>query len=141
MIRNKTIALSILLAILIQGCVPARKFEEVAAKQEVCSNELKALKTLRTELETENTELQSSNGQLSSAINRLKKDTNLLGKSLRMKEKQYDKIDLLNQRIQDQLSILQKGQSLEKKRLLADLERRKADLLEVEDKLRKFEMI
>jgi chemotaxis protein MotB len=57
-----------------------------------------------------------------------------------MKEKQYDKIDVLNQRIQDQLAILQKGQSLEKKRLLADLEKRKADLLLLEDKLREFEM-
>ncbi len=140
MIKNKIIALFVLLTILIQGCVPARKFEEVATKQEICANELKTLKTLRTKLETENTELYSSNEQLNSAIKRLKKDTNLLGKSLRMKEKQYDKIDLLNQRIQDQLEILQKGQSLEKKRLLEDLERRKADLLEVEDKLRKFEL-
>jgi chemotaxis protein MotB len=120
--------------------VPARKFEEVAEKQEICATELKSLKTLRTELETENTELQSSNDQLNSSINRLRKDTTLLGKSLRMKEKQYDKIDVLNQRIQDQLAILQKGQSLEKKRLLADLEKRKADLLLLEDKLREFEM-
>ena len=40
-----------------------------------------------------------------------------------MKEKQYDKIDLLNKRIQDQLEMLQKGQSIEKQRLMADLEK------------------
>lgn len=140
MIRYKGVVFLALIALIIQSCVPARKFEEVAEKQEICATELKTLKTLRTELETENTELQSSNDQLNSSINRLRKDTTLLGKSLRMKEKQYDKIDVLNQRIQDQLAILQKGQSLEKKRLLADLEKRKVDLLLLEDKLREFEM-
>jgi chemotaxis protein MotB len=140
MIRYNGVVFLALIALIIQSCVPARKFEEVAEKQEICATELKSLKTLRTELETENTELQSSNDQLNSSINRLRKDTTLLGKSLRMKEKQYDKIDVLNQRIQDQLAILQKGQSLEKKRLLADLEKRKADLLFLEDKLREFEM-
>ena len=53
----------------------------------------------------------------------------MLGKSLRMKEKQYDKIDLLNKRIQEQLEMLQKGQSVEKQRLMLDLEKRKSDLL------------
>ena len=64
----------------------------------------------------------------------------MLGKSLRMKEKQYDKIDLLNKRIQDQLELLQKGQSVEKQRLMLDLEKRKSDLLTLEDQLRDFEI-
>ena len=49
---------------LISNCVPARKFEEVAEKQEICAKELKTLKTLKTELETENVELTSNNDQL-----------------------------------------------------------------------------
>ena len=125
---------------LFQNCVPARKFEEVAEKQEICAKELKTLKTLKTELETENVELTSNNDQLFEANKRLKKDSTLLGKSLRMKEKQYDKIDLLNQRIQEQLEILQKGQTLEKQRLLADLEKRKLELLKMEDELRSLEL-
>ena len=125
---------------LFQNCVPARKFEEVAEKQEICAKELKTLKTLKTELETENVELTSNNDQLFEANKRLKKDTTLLGKSLRMKEKQYDKIDLLNQRIQEQLEILQKGQTQEKQRLLADLEKRKLELLKMEDELRSLEL-
>tara|TARA_B100001093_G_scaffold105527_3_gene97851 strand:- start:2589 stop:3581 length:993 start_codon:yes stop_codon:yes gene_type:complete len=140
MIRYNFICTLAIVGLLIQGCVPARKFEEVAEKQEVCAKELKSLKTLKTDLESENLELSSFNEQLNAATKRLIKDTTLLGKSLRMKEKQYDKIDLLNQRIQDQLEILQKGQTLEKKRLLADLEKRKADLLDLEDKLRSYEI-
>ena len=44
-----------------QGCVPARKFEEISEKQEVCAGELKTLKTLKTELQTENKEIESEN--------------------------------------------------------------------------------
>ena len=62
---------------LFQNCVPARKFEEVAEKQEICAKELKTLKTLKTELETENVELTSNNDQLFEANKRLKKDTTL----------------------------------------------------------------
>jgi len=138
--RFKHLGLFALILMIIQGCVPARKFEEINEKQEICAKELKTLKALRNDLETNNTELQASNNQLISSINKLKDDTTFFGKSLRIKDKQLEKIDLLNQRIQDQLAILQKGQSLEKKRLLADLERRKSELLNAEDKLRDFEL-
>ena len=104
MIKN---LLSILLIIIIffQSCVPARKFEEISEKQEVCAVELKSLKTLKTELQTENTELESQNEQLNRLAKRLIKDTTMLGKSLRMKEKQYDKIDLLNKRTKNSVLI------------------------------------
>lgn len=130
----------LIFSFIIQGCVPARKFEEVAEKQEICAKELKTLKTVKTELETENTELKSNNDQLYEANKKLTKDTTLLGKSMRMKEKQYDKIEVLNQRIQEQLEILQKGQTLEKQRLMADLEKRKLELLKMEDELRDLEI-
>lgn len=130
----------LIFSFILQGCVPARKFEEVAEKQEICAKELKTLKTVKTELETENTELKSNNDQLYEANKKLTKDTTLLGKSMRMKEKQYDKIEVLNQRIQEQLEILQKGQTLEKQRLMADLEKRKLELLKMEDELRDLEI-
>ena len=130
----------LIFSFIVQGCVPARKFEEVAEKQEICAKELKTLKTVKTELETENIELKSNNDQLYEANKKLTKDTTILGKSMRMKEKQYDKIEVLNQRIQEQLEILQKGQTLEKQRLMADLEKRKLELLKMEDELRDLEI-
>ena len=126
--------------LILQACVPIKKFEEISDKQEVCAAELKTLKTLKTELQTENTELDSENQQLNDLTKRLIEDTTVLGKSLRKKEKQYDKINLLNKRIQDQLEMLQKGQSVEKQRLMTDLEKRKSDLLALEDQLREFEI-
>jgi len=139
MIKN-LLSIILITIIFFQSCVPARKFEEISEKQEVCAVELKTLKTLKTELQTENTELGSQNEQLNRLTKRLIKDTTMLGKSLRMKEKQYDKIDLLNKRIQDQLELLQKGKSVEKQRLMLDLEKRKSDLLTLEDQLRDFEI-
>ena len=49
--KNKSMIKFILKSILIfliifQSCVPARKFEEVSKKQEVCSVELKSLKKI-----------------------------------------------------------------------------------------------
>ena len=57
--------------------------------------------------------LKSGFDQMKDQVGRLKADTTLLGKALRIKEKQYDKIDDLNQRIQDQLESLQRGSALE----------------------------
>ena len=62
MIKN-LISILLITIIFFQSCVPARKFEEISEKQEVCAVELKTLKTLKTELQTENTELESQNEQ------------------------------------------------------------------------------
>ena len=137
---NNNLRYILIFTIFSQSCVPARKFDEISKKQEFCASELKTLKTLKTELQTENTEMESINQQLIDRVNRLIKDTTILGKSLRMKERQYDKIDFLNRRIQDQLELLQKGQSIEKQKLIANLEKRKSELLKLEDKLRVFEI-
>ena len=73
--------------LILQACVPVKKFEEISDKQEVCAAELKTLKTLKTELQTENTELQSENQQLNDLNKRLIDDSTILGKSLRKKKK------------------------------------------------------
>jgi chemotaxis protein MotB len=57
-----------------------------------------------------------------------------------MKEKQYDKIDALNQRIQSQLESLQKGSAIENQRLMTDLNATRLELQKKEDELRLLEM-
>lgn len=122
------------------SCVPARKYEEVESKQKKCYEDLIEVKDLATTLETENTELKSGFDQMKDQVGRLKADTTLLGKALRIKEKQYDKIDDLNQRIQDQLESLQRGSALENQRLISDLEKTRLELQRKEDELRLLEM-
>ena len=130
---------TILFIALLVSCVPARKYEEIEGKQKLCAEELESLRELALNLETENKELKSSFDQMKQLISRLKSDTTLLGKSLRIKEKQYDKINDLNKLIQEQLETLQKGSANENQRLIADLSAARLDLQKKEDELRILE--
>ena len=131
--------LPILLIALIISCVPARKFEEISSKQKLCAEELESLKKRSIDLETLNTELQSGYDQMKDKVTRLESDTTLLGKALRIKEKQYDKIDDLNQRIQSQLESLQQGTRYELEKREAELEAIRLELQKREDELRSLE--
>ena len=131
--------LPILLIALIISCVPARRFEDISSKQKLCAEELESLKKRSLDLETLNTELQSGYDQMKDKVTRLESDTTLLGKALRIKEKQYDKIDDLNQRIQSQLESLQQGTRYELEKREAELEAIRLELQKREDELRSLE--
>ena len=137
---KKTLYISVISAFILASCVPARKYQELESKQKECSDELDKLKSRNADLETLATEQHEKVVDLSERVSRLKGDTTLLGKSLRMKEKQYDKIDALNQRIQLQLESLQKGSAIENQRLMADLNATRLELQKKEDELRLLEM-
>ena len=94
---------------------------------------------MANELETQNTELKSSHDQMKDQVIRLKGDTTLLGKSLRIKERQYDKINELNDELIKKLEKLQEGSAIENKRLVADLEKTRLELQLKEDELRLLE--
>ncbi len=137
--RNYWIALLFIIVSLMVACVPARKYQELETKQKQCAEELESLKSKATGLEAQNTELQGLIPDLQESITRLKGDTTLLGKSLRMKEQQYDKINDLNMRIQEQLEALQKGSAIENQKLMNDLNATKLQLQIKEDELKKLE--
>ena len=137
---KNTLFVSIISVFFLASCVPARKYQDLESKQKECSEELDKLKTRNADLETLATEQHEKVVDLSERISRLKGDTTLLGKSLRMKERQYDKIDALNQRIQSQLESLQKGSAIENQRLMTDLNATRLKLQKKEDELRLLEM-
>lgn len=124
---------------LLFSCVPARKFEEVKSKHEKCADENIGLRASKKELEESNTELTQANTQLEKTVMLLEKDTSLLGVSLRQKERQYDKINLLNEEIQKKLEQLKKGNEQEAARLSSQLLITQADLQRKEDALRTLE--
>ena len=136
--KKSTLILSLGIAVL-TSCVPARKFEDLKKKQENCATELEALKSKSADLETANTELTAQVNDLKEKVQELAADTALLGSSLRMKEKQYDKINDLNERIQEQLTLLQEGSARENEKLLRDLNATRIELQQKEDELRILE--
>lgn len=136
---NKLIAIATVSLATITACVPARKFEDLEKKEAACADELKTVKAQNLGYETENAELKSKIDVLDKSVGRLKSDTALLGKSLRMKERQYDKIDALNVRIQKQLEDLQRGSTIENQRLMNDLNATRLELQRKEDELNRLE--
>ena len=136
---NKINLSIVVLTAVLSACVPARKFEEIEKREATCSTELKSVKAQNLGYETANAELTSKIDVLGKSVGRLKSDTSLLGKSLRMKERQYDKIDLLNVRIQEQLEDLQRGSTIENQRLMNDLNATRLELQRKEDELNRLE--
>lgn len=136
---NKINLSIVVLAATLSACVPARKFEEIEKKEAACSEELTSVKAQNLGYETANAELTSKLDVLSKSVGRLRSDTSLLGKSLRMKERQYDKIDGLNVRIQEQLEDLQRGSTIENQRLMNDLNATRLELQRKEDELNRLE--
>ena len=137
---KNTLFVSIISAFFLASCVPARKYQDLESKQKECAEELDKLKSRNADLETLATEQHEKVVDLSDRVSRLKGDTTLLGKALRMKERQYDKIDVLNQRIQSQLEALQKGSAIENQRLMTDLNATRLELQKKEDELSLLEM-
>ncbi len=127
------------LAVTTIACVPARKFEEVQSKHKKCAEENESLKTSKKALEEDNTELMEANRRLDKSNFILAKDTALLGGSLRRKEKQYDKINRLNDEIQRKLEALQRGTAQEASSLSSKLLITQEDLQRERDALRILE--
>ncbi len=128
-----------LLPLVLFACVPARQYEEVKDKYQKCDDELTALKASVKDIEEQNKELTALVDQLKNHKATLEKDTSVLGKSLRIKEQQYDKINRLNDEIQRKLEELKKGNELEAQKLSGELLKTQADLQKKEDALKALE--
>lgn len=132
---QKFILSALLGAFFFIGCVPARKYQEMEAKQKQCEEELNALKQNWQALEAQNKEYSAEIGVMGKAITKLEKDTSLLGQSLRIKELQYDKINALNDELISKLEKLQKGSQEENHKLMLQLEATRKELMKKEDEL------
>lgn len=137
--KTNVILAILILSTIVFACVPARKYEELEAKQKACAEELEVLKSKTTDLEAKNNEYKAEIEKLSEATTRLKADTTLLGKSMRMKEQQYDKLNDLNNELMRKMEMLQKGSTMENQKLSKDLEETKLQLQIKENELKKLE--
>jgi chemotaxis protein MotB len=132
----KKILFSLIIAVTaFSACVPARKYQELEAKQKACEEELEGLKKKSQTLEAHNKEYTAEITVLGKNVEKLQKDTALLGQSLRIKELQYDKINALNDELIAKLEKLQKGSAEENQKLMAQLEITRKELQRKEDEL------
>lgn len=125
--------------ILISSCVSARKYQDQVKKYDDCEKENTDLRSTKQALTTEKTELEAKVHEFTKRIELLQKDTAILGKSLRIKETQYDKINDLNDELINKLEKLKEGSVTKMKELMKEYQKTQEDLLKQEDELKKLE--
>lgn len=128
------------LAVLLNSCVPARRFEDAQALAAECETEREKL-LLKTEvLQEDLDDCLSAKSVIGKSLTRLEQDTSLLGNSLRRMTVQYDKINELNEQLMDKQSNLMTSRESEKKELLETLIGLQNDLQEQQSALTILEL-
>ena len=138
-----------LITILMLGaCVPAKKYNELLAKQENCQDQLKKYKTSSLDNEARLKTLQTKADLMQKDIDQLKSDTAEMGESLRLLRAKYDQALLLGESFQKKLNEIKNSDAKQLAKMQADLQSKileaqhKEDaLIELENKLNKKEKL
>jgi len=121
--------------LLISSCVPAKKYEDLKAKQEQCQEDLKRLQAENESFKSGNTEcnevLKTKKEELENALTELSGTKRLF----KEKEEQYDKLKSLHDDIMARYDRLLASSSNENKILSSQLSRTQKELQDKEDKL------
>jgi len=121
------------------SCVPARKYEELKARQEACKDEVDALKTLNQSLEEENKELSASLEGLNKKKTGLEQDLAILEKSHEQTKTNYDNINSTYQLLLEKNKELLAGNKSATAQLMTKLQKTQEELQSQEDALRALE--
>ncbi len=132
---KKILCLFALTAIVLSSCVPARKLDECNEKRTACENELAALKTTNQSNEAKIKEMTEQLTQITKDIKQLGRDTTGMGTHIRVLEKKYDKLNILNEQLLDKYNKLLSGSERDNAKLSGDLQMTQAQLLKKQDEL------
>tara|TARA_R110000868_G_scaffold333354_2_gene594172 strand:+ start:201 stop:1202 length:1002 start_codon:yes stop_codon:yes gene_type:complete len=117
------------------ACVPARKFDEIKQKKELCEEQREALKEQNRKLDEDFTEIKDKYDLLSRRSTMLTTDTTVLGKSLRQMTKNYDKLNQTYQLLLDNNKKLLEGNQAETSKLFSNLQLSQSELQKQSDAL------
>lgn len=118
------------------SCIPAKKYEELKAKQDACKEENAALKSQNQSLEEKNKELTASLNLLNKEIAALENDKALLDKSYDQMKKNYDNVNETYQLLLDKNKELLAGNKSATAQLMGQLQKTQEELQAQEDALR-----
>jgi len=135
----RSIILSLLVGAVFTACVPHRKFVDAENARKKTEQENTDLRSQKEKLEAKNTELNTTMTTQQKALDKLVNDTALYGRDLRELKVRYDKINELNDILQEKSSELMKQTAEENKKLLEELNRAQENLQKKEDMLRALE--
>lgn len=140
--KAKSIRYSWFLAVLtvsfyFNACVPARQFDDLKTKEKACQDENMKLKSDNLQMTTTNTELAAQIADLQKKVSNLQKDSTELGGSHRRLTELYNELMKSYDKLLFNNEKLLAGNTEETKKLIAQLNQTKEDLLKKEDQLKK----
>ena len=132
---GKILIMAVMAIFLMSSCVTKKKYTELESKRRSCQEENSKLKADNDQFRTQNNELSSQLAKLKQQVKSLKEDTNTIGRNCRRISSSYKELnknysDLL---VKHESAI--KGNQLETKKILAELQKAQADLIKREDSL------
>jgi len=125
-----------ILAISLLSCVSAKKYKELLAQQEACTDELAKFKSRALDFEGKYKEFKEKFDVLTKDVDKLKEDTTRLGNDYRMLQAEYDKTMEINEALEHKFIDLQKRGARENAVLTAELESKNIELQRKEEALR-----
>jgi len=124
---------------LLFSCVPAKKYNELKAKQEACTEELAALKANNQSLEEKNQELNSEVEQLKKQLENLEADYNRTKSEYEKANENYENLKKTYDLMVDQNSKESAKSKSATEKLMKQLQKTQEDLQNQEDALRALE--
>lgn len=135
--RRGILILSLL--IIATSCVSSKRYKDLLAENEQCSEELKKFKSSALDNEASNKELKEQLKLMQSNLDQLEEDTTELGKNYRDLKLEYDKAMSVSKSLESKYKSLQKVGAKEAARLQKDLETKIIEVQRKEDALMQLE--
>lgn len=121
------------------ACVPGRLLDESKEKLTACETELASLKEGAQNSDAQLKELKEQNAKMQTMLEGLKRDTTVNGSSFRNLTVKYDKLNTLNEQLQERLAKLLRGEESDNVKLSGNLQSTQEQLLKKQDELRVLE--
>lgn len=123
----------------IASCVPSKKYKELLAREQSCSEELAKYKSSALTNEAMAKDIQSQYNSLKSDAEKLRADTTNLGQKARVLRAKYDQLAAINEELETNYTRLRLGSASETAELSSELATKKLELQRREDELAALE--
>lgn len=135
----RSIHLILCSGLLFFSCVPAKKYNDLLAKEQLCNEELQKFKKLALDADASAATFKTKYEVLSKEVNTLRNDTTQLGNEYRTLLAKYDKLVQINEALETTYDKLRLSGAKESATLQAELEAKKIELQKKEDRLMELE--
>ncbi|HLU87735.1 MAG TPA: OmpA family protein [Taishania sp.] len=129
----------ILLSAITYSCVPAKKYNDLVAREKQCSEELEQYKSKALLNEGKATEFESKYNVLSKEVASLKADTTRLGNEYRQLQAQYDKVVSRIEQLETSYDKYRLSGEKQTAMLQADIDAKSIELQRKQDELASLE--